>query len=50
MNIYIYIVEVVTYRRELYVSSKFDSAGDTLTNINVLALPPNESLINIVNL
>lgn len=28
----------------------FMSVGDTLTNMSVLALPPRESLINIVNL
>ncbi|KAK1586223.1 hypothetical protein Q3G72_000302 [Acer saccharum] len=38
------------YIRESCVSSKFDSAGDTFTNMSVFAFPPSESLINIVNL
>jgi hypothetical protein len=40
----------ITYMRELCVSSKLDSTGDTFTNMRVFALPPSESLINIVNL
>jgi hypothetical protein len=38
----------IPYTSELYVSSKFDSARETFTNIKVCALPPSESLISIV--
>jgi hypothetical protein len=40
----------VAYLRELCVSSRFESAGEILTNMSVFAFPPRESLISIVNL
>ena len=41
---------LVAYVRELELSSMLWSVGDTFTNMRVLALPPNESLINMVSL
>lgn len=40
----------VAYVRELELSSMLWSVGDTFTNMSVLALPPNESLISMVSL
>ena len=34
---------------EVWVSSKLESVGETLTNMSVLAEPPSESLISIVS-
>ncbi len=38
------------YQSELWVSSRLESAGEMLTNMRVLALPPRESLMSIVSL
>lgn len=37
-----------THASDVTVSSQLYSAGDTLTNIRVLALPPKKTLIDVI--